>query len=64
MNMCNSLQKPLKTFYCNIPHDTIICDERNPPRIYGKIKKFFLLKYRAFNAYFWDKDNTDRPNKF
>ena len=47
-----------------IPHETITCDDRNPPWIGEKIKKLVLHKIRAYNAYSRDKNNTDLLNKF
>ena len=47
-----------------IPHETITCDDRNPPWIDKKIKKLVLHKNRAYNAYSRDKNNTDLVNKF
>ena len=41
-----------------IPHETITCDDRNPPWIDEKIKKLVLHKNRAYNAYSRDKNNT------
>ena len=50
--------------YNYIPHETITCDDRNPPGIDEKIKKLALHKNRAYNAYSRDKNNTDLLNKF
>ena len=47
-----------------IPHETITCDDRNPPWIDEKIKKLVLQKNGAFLAYSRDKNNTDLFNKF
>ena len=47
-----------------IPHETITCDDRNPPWIDEKIKKFLLQRNGAFLAYSRDKNNTDLFNKF
>ena len=47
-----------------IPHETITCDDRNPPWTDEKIKKLVLYKNRAYNAYSRDKNNTDLLNKF
>ena len=47
-----------------IPHETITCDDRNPPWIDEKIKKLVLHKNRAYNEYSRDKNNTDLLNKF
>ena len=47
-----------------IPHETITCDDRNPPWIDEKIKKLVLHKSRAFNAYSRDKNNTDLFKNF
>ena len=46
-----------------ISHETITCDDRNPPWIDEKIKKIVLHKNRPYNAYSRDKNNTDL-NKF
>ena len=46
-----------------ISHETITCDDRNPPWIDEKIKKLVLHKNRGFNAYSRDKNNTDLFNK-
>ena len=47
-----------------IPHETITCDDSNPPWIDEKIKKLILHKNRAFSAYSRDRNNTDLFNKF
>ena len=47
-----------------IPHETITCDDRNPPWMDEKIKKLVLHKNRAYNAYSRDNINTDLLNKF
>ena len=47
-----------------IPHETITCDDRNPPWIDEKIQKLVLHENRAFNAHSRDKNNTDLLNKF
>ena len=47
-----------------IPHETITCDDRNPPWIDEKIKKLVLQKNRAYNAYSPDKNNTNLLKKF
>ena len=50
---------------CNyIPHETITCDDSNPPWIDEKIKNLILHKNRAFSAYSWDRNNPDPFNKF
>ena len=38
-----------------IPHDTISCDDRYPPRIDEKIKQSVHHKNRAYNTYYRDK---------
>ena len=40
-----------------IPHETITCDDRNPPRTNEKIKKLVLHKNHPFNGYSQDKNN-------
>ena len=47
-----------------IPHETITCDDSNPPWINEKIKKSILHKNRAFSAYSQDRNNTDLFDKF
>ena len=47
-----------------IPHETITCDDSNPPWIDEKIKKLILHKNRAFSAYSRDRDNTALFNLF
>ena len=47
-----------------IPHETITCDDKNPPWIDEKIKNLVLHKNCAYNAYSQDKNNTDLLNKF
>ena len=47
-----------------IPHETITCDDSNPPWIDEKIKKLILHKNRAFSAYSRDRNNTYLFNKF
>ena len=47
-----------------IPHEPIICDDRNPPWIDEKIKKSVLHKIRSYSANSRDKNNTDFFNKF
>ena len=47
-----------------IPHETITCDDSNPPWIDEKIKKLILHKNRTFSAYSRDRNNTDLLNKF
>ena len=50
---------------CNyIPHETITCDDSNPPWIDEKIKKLLQHKNRAFSAHSRDRNNTDLFNKF
>ena len=46
-----------------IPHETITCDDRNPPWIDEKIKKLILHKNRAFSEYSRDKNNIDLLEK-
>ena len=52
--------------YNYIPHETITCDDRNPPWTDEKIKKLVLRKNRPLMriAYSRDKNNTDLFNKF
>ena len=47
-----------------IPHETITCDDSNPPWIDEKIKKLRLHRNGAFSAYSRDRNNTDFLNKF
>ena len=48
-----------------IPHETITCDDSNPPWIDEKFEKLILSnKNRAFSAYSRDRNNTDLFNKF
>ena len=47
-----------------IPHETITCDDSNPPWIDEKIKKLLQHKHRAFSAHSRDRNNTDLFNKF
>ena len=47
-----------------IPHETITCDDSNPPWIDEKIKNLILHKNRAISAYSWDRNNPDPFNKF
>ena len=47
-----------------IPHESITCDDRNPPWIDEKIQKLVLHENRAFNAYSQNKNNTDLFDKF
>ena len=47
-----------------IPHETITCDDSNPPWIDEKIKKLILHQNRAFSAYSRDRNNTDLFDKF
>ena len=42
-----------------IPHETITCDDSNPPWIDEKIKKLILHKNCAFSAYSRDRNNND-----
>ena len=42
-----------------IPHETITCDNSNPPWIDEKIKKLIFNKNRTFSANFRDRNNTD-----
>ena len=46
-----------------IPHETITCDDRNPPWI-DKIKKLSLHKSCFFNLFSRDKNYTDFFVKF
>ena len=65
MNKCNYLLKQLSILQSNyIPHETITCDDSNPPRIDEKIKKLIPHKNRAFSACSRDRNNTDLFNKF
>ena len=41
-----------------IPHETITCDDRNPPWIDEKIKKLVFHKNSVYNAYSRDKNNS------
>ena len=45
-----------------IPHETITCDDRNPPWWMIKSKTVFH-KNRAFNSYSRDRNKTDLFNK-
>ena len=47
-----------------IPHETITCDDSNPPWIFKKIKKLILHKNRASSVYSQDRNNTDLFNNF
>ena len=56
-----TIQNIISTY---VPHETINCDDRNPPWIDEKIKKLILHKNRAFSAYFWVINYSDIFNKF
>ena len=47
-----------------ILHETITCDDRNPPWIDEKINKLILHENRAHSAYFRDTNNVNLFNKF
>ena len=40
-----------------IPHETIICDDRDPPWINKEIKKLMLERNLAFKSYFWSNES-------
>ena len=72
-SLCNYQRKwTSATIYSNnyhiisnyIPHETITCDDSNPPWIDEKIKKLLQHKNRAFSAHSRDRNNTDLFNKF
>ena len=47
-----------------IPHETITCDDRNPPGIDEKIKKEVLHKNCAYKTYSRDKNYAEIFNNF
>ena len=47
-----------------ILHETITCDDRNPPWLDEKIKKLVLCKNRTYNAYSRDQNNVNIFQKF
>ena len=42
--------------YSYIPHETITCEDKNPPWIDDKIKKLVLHKNHEYNAYYRDRN--------
>ena len=40
-----------------IPHEVIVCDDKDPPWFNGKIKSLFNEKLRTYNAYRKNVDN-------
>ena len=47
-----------------IPHETIICDDRDPPWINKEIKKLMIKKNLAFKSYCCSNRNIFRLEKF
>ena len=47
-----------------IPHETITCNDSNPPWIDEKIKKLILHKNHVFSAYSRDRNDTNLFDKF
>ena len=45
-----------------IPHEVIVCDDKDPPFFIGKIKSIFSEKLRTYNAYLKNIDNIQLRN--
>ena len=56
--------KTTKNIVCNyISHETIICNDRNPPWINENIKKLINDKNRAYVSYCLNENNSLKYNK-
>ena len=45
-----------------IPHEVIVCDDKDPPWFNGKIKSLFNEKLRTYNAYRKSSNNIQLRN--
>ena len=55
----------MKNILCNfIPHETVICDDRDPPRINSKIKSLIQKYNIAKKGYFQTNKNIPLTRRF
>ena len=58
VNILNATIKNILPNY--IPHEAIMCDDRDPPWINKNIKQFILEKDQAYKSYLW----SNKPLQF
>ena len=61
---CIYLTKPLRTVSNYIPHETIVCNDRDPHWINKNIKKLINDQNHAFKSYRENKNNSPTFQKF
>ena len=61
----NLFNKTIKNIILNdVPHETITCDDRDPPWINKDIKELIHEKNQAYKSYHQNKTNTFSLYKF
>ena len=62
VNIFNTTIKNILSNY--IPHETITCDDRDPPWINKNIKQLILEKNQAYKSYLWSNKSLQFLNQF